>query len=54
MCNIYTCTASGVNLITAIVLITDHQLIELTSDMIRGVGVDVPVSISTLGLHHHG
>jgi hypothetical protein len=49
MSNIYTLSTSIINLITALIRLIDMELVELTSDMICGTCVYVPVCMNSLG-----
>jgi hypothetical protein len=46
--NLHTCTVSRMYLIVAVVAIMHGELVELASDVIRGVGVGVPVGIGVV------
>ena len=48
MTNIHTSATGGVNLIGAMVALTEGKLLELVCHMIRSAGVDVPDAISSL------
>jgi hypothetical protein len=48
--NFHTCTASGVDLIIALVLVTQGQLLQVACDVIGRTSISVPVCINIIGV----
>jgi hypothetical protein len=51
MSNVHTCTISGVDLISTIVLLTDGQLVKFSCDVIGRTSVGVPTVVDGVGVH---
>ena len=47
--NLHTCPVCSVHLFTAMILVMDSQLLQLTGDMVRGTSVHVPVCVNAVG-----
>ena len=45
----HTCTIGGVNLILVVVLFTESHLFQLSSEMVGGAAVEVPVGVDAVG-----
>lgn len=54
MTYLHTCTIGVVNLIMAVILLMHGDLLEFTSDVIRSTGINILVSIYSIGSVHHG
>lgn len=51
MIDIHTCATSIVDLIIAGVFVLHHELLHLSSDVVGGAAVDVPVRVDAVGVH---
>jgi hypothetical protein len=49
MTNAHTLSIGRVNLLTALVLLSHGELVELTGDVVGGVGVTVPIGVHAIG-----
>jgi hypothetical protein len=52
MINLHTCIACGVDLIMAAKLVVDSELLKLTSHMVSGTRVDIPIGVNSIRSHN--
>lgn len=51
MVNAHTCAICSVNLVIAVVLVMDAELLKITGNVISGTCVHVPVGVDAVGVH---